>query len=530
MKLGALIATLIATALTTSANATGTPIVQTVSGNISGIVSDRGSAFLGVPYARPPVGNLRWRAPEPVSKWDGTLEAKVLPPACPQKFGADQRLNLKQSEDCLYINIYLPKSAVAGQKLPVAVWLHGGGNTAGSGSNHDGGRMAELNDIVVVTVNHRLGALGFLNHPAFRSETKDGLSGNYGIEDTKAALSWVKTNIASFGGDPAKVTVFGESSGASNICAMAVPSSGADGLYRAQIIESDDCFHDIETAAGSEDKAVKWAETMGCGSSTDIASCLREKPVEDFIAAGGRWFPHVDTNGLLKTFGIDAIAAGDFIKIPTLIGSNRDEGRNAPSSYFKFAEADYLKWIDQIAGPENAKHILERYPANLYAGKPYPIAEVVTNVITDSGMRGLGGCTVIDAASKLSGHVPTYFYQFDDPKAPTVNPIDGWDFGAAHGFEVPYLFPRNDGVDEPSAKFDAGQRQLSDDMIRYWGAFVREGKPAAKGLPVWSSFDANGDVMVLRPAGKSGVVPSSEVKKAHNCDLWTSMPWITDRG
>lgn len=530
MRFGHYAAALIAVTIPHLTSAADAPIARTAAGQVSGLSTDQGVEYLGVPYARPPLGELRWRATQRSEQWDGIRKATSLPPACPQKFGADQRVKLEQSEDCLYVNIYAPNTATAKGQLPVAVWLHGGGNTAGSGSNHDGSRMAKLNDIVVVTVNHRLGALGFLNHPAFRSETKDGLSGNYGIDDTKTALSWVKENIAAFGGDPEKVTVFGESSGASNICAMAVPSSGAAGLYRAQIIESDDCFHDIETAKGSEEKAVGWAEKMGCGAAADVAACLRAKPVEDFVAAGGRWFPHVDSKGLLNKFGIDAIATGDFLKMPTLLGSNRNEGRNAPAGYFKFTQTEYSKWLDQIAGKDNAKRVIKQYAADRYADKPYPIAEIISDVITDSGMRGLGGCTVRDAAIKLSRHVPTYYYQFDDPNAPTVNPIDGWHFGAAHGFEVPYLFPRRDGVDEPSAKFDSGQRQLSDEMIRYWGAFVREGEPAADGLPKWPSFKEGNQVMVLRPSGKSGLVSSEDVSKDHNCDFWTSMPWIMERG
>jgi para-nitrobenzyl esterase len=166
-----------------------------------------------------------------------------------------------------------------------------------------------------------------------------------------------------------------------------------DGLYRGQVIESDDCFHDMETAEGSEVKAVKWSEQIGCSASEDVASCLRKKPVDEIIAAGGRWFPQVDANGLLAEYGIDGIASGKFLKIPTIIGSNREEGRNAGPSYFKFTEADYLKWVEQIGAPDRAKRILEKYPANRHADKAHPIAEVVTDLITDSGMRGLGGCT-----------------------------------------------------------------------------------------------------------------------------------------
>lgn len=505
------------------------PIAQTAEGTFVGLVTERGEEFLGVPYAKAPVGDLRWKAPEKMATWQGARDAKTLPPACPQKFNADQRVSLSQSEDCLFLNIYRPKDS-AGKNLPVAVWLHGGGNTNGSGSNHDGGAMAERNGIVVLTLNHRLGALGFLNHPALQKEAKDGLAGNYGIADIKAALIWVTDKISGFGGDPKKVTVFGESSGATNICAMAVTSAGVQGLYRGQIIESDDCFHDMETAESSEVKAVKWSEQMGCKASEDAASCLRKKSVDEIIAAGGRWFPQVDAKGLLTEYGVDGIASGNFLKIPTIIGSNREEGRNAGPSYFKFTQSDYLKWVEQIGAPDRAERILEKYPANLHTDKKHPIAEVVTDVITDSGMRGLGGCTVRDAAIKLSRIAPTYYYQFDDPGAPVTNEVEGWKFGAAHGAEVPYLFPRHDGIDEASRKFDAGQRQLSDDMIRYWGAFVRSGAPRVDGLPDWPQFGKEQKAMMLRPAGKSGIVTSEEISKDHQCDFWTSMPWITDRG
>src|SRR5215472_18593341 len=300
--------------------AAGGPVTGTANGAVRGVANGAVDEFLGIPYAAPPVGALRWQPPQPVVGWSGVRDATQFAPHCPQlptPFG-----QASTSEDCLFLNVFTPVHKQAGSHFPVMVWIHGGALVTGESDDYDPAALAE-GGVTVVTINYRLGALGFLAHPALADA--NGQSGDYGLMDQQAALRWVQRNIASYGGNQHDVTIFGESAGGLSTLSQ-VASPQARGLFDRAIVESGSYNLTQASLSSAEAAGDAFAAAAGCSSQT--AACLRSLPVSTILAnenAGG-YTPNINSEVLPETLGA-ALATGNFNRVPIINGTNRDEWR-----------------------------------------------------------------------------------------------------------------------------------------------------------------------------------------------------------
>ena len=487
-------------------------------GRVRGVSVDGTDQFLGLPYAAAPVRDLRFAPPAPAPTWQDTRDATRAGPRCPQGGGPET-----WSEDCLVVNVIRP-SAPAVAPRAVMVYVHGGGATSGSAADNGGAVLAREGDIVVVTINYRLGALGFLTHPAVAAV--EGQAGNYGVLDTRAALIWVRDNIRAFGGDPAKVTLAGESAGGTVICNL-VASEDAGKLFRAAIISSDDCLHDVDDLTLSIERGLEVARRLGCEDAADPLACLRGRSVVEILAAGGFAAPHYGGRAEAGRTAFDQIAENGRAPIPLMIGANAEEGRIAGPAFVGLDAADYRAWLRRLVDENSARRIEALYPLEPAHGG-HAAAEAITRILTDSGMRGYGGCASLALAANAARHGPVWVYEFADLNPPMWDGPPGWRFGAAHAAEVAFLWP--DGVFKGhSDRFDAEETALAQRMRARWAAFVRTLSPNSEGLTHWPSVDEADAAILFQPQGDA-IAPTSRLTDAHRCAFWRSMPWIMDRG
>lgn len=482
-----------------SAAATGGPVVRTDAGLVRGTVEDGLRRFEGVPFAAPPVGELRWRAPRPVRPWHGVRDATSPRSQCAQlapPYGGQTTY----VEDCLYLNVTTPARR-AGARLPVMVWVHGGSNVTGSGSAYDAAKLAADGDVVVVTVNYRLGPLGWLAHPSFEADEPGVQAGNYGLLDQQAALRWVRRNAAAFGGDAGNVTLFGESAGATDTCANLV-SPATRGLFHRAVMQSYSCAAPTRSPEPAEAQADAFATALGCADS----ACLRALPVrtllERFAAAQGQAGPIAGGDRILPRQPADAIARGAFNRMPVMHGNTLDEMRLfvALTLPTEITVARYEAMIAATYG-ERAAEVLARYPATAY---PTPRIALAT-VQSDAG-TALSTCDHLTAYELLAARVPVYAYQFADRQAPPLIDVPDFDEGAEHGTELTYLWPGLLGELTPA------QEELSDTMVRHWTSFAHKGRPGGD----WPRFRTSADVLSLAP----GAVGPVDVAAASNCAFW----------
>ena len=396
------------------------PIAVTRDGAVQGFFADGVDKFLGIPYAAPPVGSLRWRPPQAPAPWHGVRSATTLPPACPQL--ANSNGPRSENEDCLYLSVYVPqgqrRAGDAGRHdgpdrgLPVLFWIHGGGLTTGTGNQHDGTLMATTNHIIVVSINYRLGVLGFLALPSLSAEASDHASGDYGLLDQEAALRWTRANIAAFGGDPRDVTIAGESAGAYSVCSL-LTSPPARGLFARAVMESGSCTS--TPLASAEQTGTQFAAASGCTDPATAATCMRGKTAGELLDNPD--YPA----GLSPTWGgtelpadpAKAVAAGRFTRVPLLIGTNHDEGRTFAQGLAGLNEQQYDGLIQSEYGA-NASKVLAEYPFSAFPS-PYTAAYAVGAVWTDSGfLAGIGGCAAQSQEQTFRRYTPTFAYQFDD--------------------------------------------------------------------------------------------------------------------
>ncbi len=324
---------------TATATATATPtntiqqgtLISLGDGMVQGEIDGGSRRFLGIPFAKPPVGNLRWRPPQPPDPWEGVLQANQMSPPCAQL--AALTTPASDNEDCLYLNVWAPPAPSG--PLPVMLWIHGGGNTSGStadqiplgvgGLFYNGRNLAETRDVVIVTTNYRLNIFGFLSHPALNAEDPEyPYSGNQALLDQVAALEWVRDNIAAFGGDPGNVTIFGESAGSFDVC-YHVASPLSRGLFHRAISESGGCTTRSTTSAEAVQRTETLIDSIGCGAAEDALACLRALPVATLLANAGGFDPIVD-GGFLPDQPRTLYDNGDYAKVPYILGSNSDEG------------------------------------------------------------------------------------------------------------------------------------------------------------------------------------------------------------
>jgi para-nitrobenzyl esterase len=486
------------------------PVVQTTAGPLRGQATVEGRQFLGVPYAADPVGALRWRPPQSHPAWKGIRDATAFGPRCLQGTNPEQGT---YTENCLNLNVYTPASP---RRLPVMVWIHGGGMIQGGGKDYVADRFAADGNVIVVTINYRLGASGFLTLP--------GVQGNYGLLDQQAALRWVRANIARFGGDPHAVTIAGDSSGGRAVCTQ-LASPTARGLFRAAISQSAsyrDCAAIPVKSAETTGRA--YADALGC-TDTDsdaVLDCLRTKTPQELLAAqsGRGWGPIVGDR-VLPRQPAETFAAGQQAKVPTLFGTTRTEGR-----YFDYFDFDgkgqpltaeqYPRTMRDWFGEDIADEVLARYPLT---GHPTP-------TLAHAAARGDRdySCPTARVSRQLAQGAPVYQYEFADVTGPPAenlrNQNTDYDFGATHTNDLQYLF-RHNGREAP---FNAEERQLSRQMIQYWSSFVAHGVPRAPGLPDMADQRLRpGEVMVLQTASAGGPRPAGDFTAAHHCALWDAV-------
>ncbi|MCX5149440.1 carboxylesterase family protein [Streptomyces sp. NBC_00320] len=516
--LAALLAPALPAAAATAASSGGSarPQATIAQGVLRGRNDDGSGAqeFLGVPYAAPPVGDARLRAPQQPRRWTGVREAVRQAPACLQFSPFGLRDPQAVSEDCLYLDVYRPRAARAGARLPVIVWMHGGAYSQGTGTQFGGRTMADLTGTVVVSINYRLGQLGYLGLPELAGENAQR-SGSFGLMDQMAALRWTRENIAAFGGNPGNVTVSGQSAGSGSVCALLAAPSAA-GLFHRAVLQSGPCtLLRPPDGAQAESQARAFAMAAGCTDPAAPAGCLRAASGAALVEAA-RTVPTsgpASGDGLLPVDPATAIGSGHWNKVPVLIGSTRSEARlfvalTQPHLTQEQYTAQVLAGYG-AAGPE----VLARYPVSAY-GSPYLALSALT---TDSTFA----CQTAWTAQLFAAQVPTYFYEFDDPNSPTLAgaQVPGLDESNAHSAELAYLHDFTMG-DRP---LTAEQVALATRMKRYWGAFARYGVPAAAGQTAWPATGAGAaaTVLTLNPAAtRTGTSFGSD----HQCAFWRTQP------
>jgi para-nitrobenzyl esterase len=495
-------------------------VVRTQSGAVHGIVAKQTRSFDGIPYAAPPVGDLRWAPPRPKAAWSGTRDATKPGSACPQTAGflGDAP---SDTEDCLYLNVTTPRNT-GGKKLPVMFWIHGGGFYSGSGSLYGAERLAAQGKVIVVTLNYRLGVFGFLAHPALDKTTP---SGDYGLQDQQAALRWVRDNAAAFGGDAKNVTLFGESAGGISTCShLASPASA--GLFQRAIIQSGPCtlagqwpYSDgnwaVRPRTTAEQQGAATAAKLGCDTVTDVVGCLRGKSVSELLDAsdGGQGFGPAAGGGVLPLTPAKALATGRFNKVPVIQGTTRDEHRTFVAAIETFTghvatDADYRSDIEGFFGKDKAAKVEAEYPRDAYDDA----STALSAVWTDSAWA----CTALDADRMLSRNVPTYAYEFADEKAPWASDGSSPSFstGAFHASELQYLF--ND--EQFRTPLTTPQHELSDQMTKYWTTFAHTGDPNGGGSPAWNRFSRD----AVQSLNSDGIRPA-DLSREHHCGFWQNL-------
>ncbi len=471
-------------------------VAETVCGKVRGRVDGGVAVFKGIPYAAPPVGTLRFRPPAPASPWAVARDAFEYGPSCPQTSARPQGWAQEPSlsEDCLYLNVWTP-GAGDGGKRPVMVWLHGGGYSIGSGSwpVYDGTALARRGDVVVVTVNHRLGILGFL-YLKEQGGAEFASSGNAGMLDLVAALEWVRDNIAAFGGDPSNVTIFGESGGGAKVSTLlAMPA--ARGMFHRAIVQSGPGLR-----ARSPKQAAELASSVmsGLGIAAGDMHALQGLPVEKLSEAQAKlgraaifaFSPVLDEADLPEHPG-SAIKNGTAADVPMIIGTNRDEATlflardGAPAA--GSLEGDGLRTKLAVLG-DAAQTIVDAYRASRPGASSY---DVLVAIESDRMMR----IPSIELAERklAGGRAPVYMYLFRWASGP---------LGSAHGFEIAFAF---DNARPPVMPASEGRQALAERMSEAWLAFARTGTPDHPGIPAWPAYSTDERATMIFDRGASCV-------------------------
>jgi carboxylesterase type B len=480
------------------------PVVHTDGGLVRGVRDGGVDSFLGIPYAAPPVGELRWRPPQPAAAWAGVRPATAYGARCAATAGTNGPRS--EAEDCLFVNVQRPDRARSG-RLPVYVFIHGGGLVNGSSNQADMAAIVRQTGMLGVTLNYRLGALGFLALPGLTAE--GGESGNYGFQDQQAALRWVRRNIAAFGGDPHRVTVGGESAGGWSVCGhLTAPASR--GLFARAMMQSGSCFTRTLPEAETDGAAV--AAAVGCTDPAATVACLRRTPAGRLIDALTQ-ASLVRGTPTLPADPAQAVRTGQFARVPVVTGANRDEGRTFAQGFLGGTRQAYEDYVRGTFGAR-ADAVLARYPWPATSDE-FTVAYLAGAVMTDSGaVVGIGGCAQRRLARDLARWTPTWAYEFAHRTGPGLTPIPGFVWGAGHAAELAYLFPTFDNGTPIAPTFDAGERRLAREMKAAWAAFVA-GRPSWPGYP--------GAALSLRAGGRSTLITDARYAAEHRCDFWDAL-------
>ena len=506
--------------------------VQTTAGPVCGTTATNGvGEWLGIPYAAPPVGTLRWAPPQPPAPWTTMLEATQFANECPQPAVKSGPSAPGSSEDCLYLNVFEP--AGGGTNLPVMFHIHPGGLFKGSG-NGDYSLMAATGHEVIVSINYRLGIFGFLANSAFGHH-----AGDYGLQDQQFAMRWVQQNIAAFGGDPHHVTIFGESGGASSVCDQ-IASPTAHGLFQGAIddsgeyntlfggpgvrpggsydLEPQDCKSSVPSEPQADSIGAAFASSVGCGPATaDVAACLRALPTDTVLEAsdtpgdgyqyGGQGTVGPTINGTTLTNTLrQGLKTGRVNRVPVMIGTERDEDLvgepTTPDDYVQIVEAQYGRY---------APRVLALYPLSHFE-TPF-IAWRTLAADSDTV------CPAMVTDEDLARWMPVYGFLMNDNDLPPYQATGTRDTPAGAAHDNPW-----NSYESPQATpLDADQQVMQDEEIARMTTFARTGNPTAQGFAVWPAFNRSGEEMELEPAGDSEVMSSAQISADHNCGFWDSI-------
>lgn len=494
--------------------------VQTDKGPVTGAFVGASRVFLGIPFAAPPVGDLRWKAPAPHAPWTEPLDARTKGPGCAQLSRLGAMLDSASSEDCLTVNVWAPERIAA--PAPVLVWIYGGGFTSGSNRElaYDGQILSEMTGAVVVNLNYRLGPFGALALPALEAEDPNHPStGAYGLEDQRAALQWVQKNIAAFGGDPNRVMLFGESAGGISTC-MHLASPQSKGLFQAAVVESGPCNiatpKDTALAQGEQ-----FATALGCNGAPDVLTCLRGKTPDEIVNAlplspdiifgdGATWNPAID-GWNLPDRPINMLEAGNFNKVPTIVGANADEA----SLFFYLAKTNVatdeeFEVLAEKLVPGHGKDVAARYSSAKFG----TAQEAALAAVGDAGFV----CPARRAARAVAkSGTAAYRYHF------TYAPPGGLfgDLGAFHAAEIKFVF----GIPSQLVPQPLSEEEmvLSGAIMGYWSGLAAKGDPNAAGALAWPKYDASTDetmILDLKPSTQAGL-------KKEECDFWDGLEVVT---
>jgi para-nitrobenzyl esterase len=489
-------------------------MVQTAQGTVVGVQKDGVVSYLGMPYAQAPVGALRWMPPQAPASRTGTLTAASYGNACPQTTVQNDIPASSMAEDCLFINVQEPSSVRSSSKLPVVVYVHGGAFTIGSGAQVDGSTIATAGNIVFVSFNYRLGALGYLANAALQASNGDGSLGNFAVMDQQAALQWVQNNIAAFGGDPNNVTVWGLSAGATSTFTL-LESPQSKGLFSKAVLQSGGggAYSNL-TPVNAITQGNTLTQAVGCSDPASVVACLRGKSANDIVAAqtAGKWRPTVDGK-IVTQVPSDAFAAGTFNRVPVMIGGVYDEGTlfvdpTMPASV-------YTEAIASLAPPGfDTTQIEAAYPLANY-GVP---AQGLARAMGDA----MYGCGNSSRRDQISAWAPVFGWEFTDPTLsfPTFRPA--FYLGTSHGTDASYWFgPTDVATSNPLPAMQA----LGLQMKKYLVNFARFGDPNGDGsdqsLVRWPRYAGPGDRETIELTIPSISVSNTAFETVHKCNsLW----------
>jgi para-nitrobenzyl esterase len=487
--------------------------------------------FLGIPYGAPPVGDLRWRPSKPAASWSGVRNSTKFGPICAQITTLGVFAGpVNNNEDCLSLNIFTPKLGT-NQKLPVLVWIHGGGHVDGASADYDGSKLAKDGNTVVVTINYRLGLLGYLAHPALDAEGH--LFGNYGTTDQQLAMKWVQRNIAAFGGNPNNVTLGGQSAGSTST-GLNVISPLSRGLFDRAIFQSA-ALLTLPSLDIAETRGTNFAVAAGCGrgKSAAVAACLRSlsagkiMSLQGTASANGPYVTGLMVDGtILPQQPFTAWQNGRFSRVPVMSGNARDEGAFTVSilEYFSkrpLTAAEYQSYVKTTYVPPayrpgTADRVLAQYPVSAYASPSLAYVAVGT----DAGQA----CRHRLLDQLLSKWVPVYAYEFRDRTAPYYFPPMSFPVRAAHTIDIQYLFPLwHGGPKGIIHQLNSQQQRLSDQLVDFWTTFARTGNPNGTRNRPWPRYEAKLDNYFIENIPNSTVIAGVSAFAAdHHCRFWES--------
>lgn len=505
----------VAVAADTSSESAGV-LVRTRQGAIAGLTVGKVEQFRGVPYAAPPLADLRWRAPLAPKPYSGTLQASKFAAPCVQgRVAADLPM---PSEDCLYLNLYRPAGSKEGKKMPVLIYFHGGGFAAGTGSARDGVELAAGNDMIVIMPNYRLGSLGWLGLSQLDAETANGSSsGNYGLLDMLASLQWIQENIAAFGGDRDNVTIAGTSAGGIAVCAL-LTARLHERLFHRAIIESGECTPTSAYIISHQTallQGARFAAKAGCSDAKTFTSCLRVKPASTLLSAseGLGMFTANIGGSLMPRAPLEAIESGELERVPVIVGANHDEQKRTPvqTTGFPASVQTYDKYLQDAFGPLGPL-VAAEYPPSAFSDPAYAAGAAAS----DSGIpNGIGVCPMLtELGGALAKATQTFAYELNDPRGSGMPEAGGFELGSMHTAEIGFLYAEI----KPGARTPE-QMELAARMQHYWAAFARTGRPK-DGASEWPALQAgSGNILRLQPSGDV-TVSAAMVSAEHHCDFW----------